>query len=69
MSDSANTLQDQKKKTHKETWTKELSIQNNTSQELPTHEKLKCNSVHSYFDALFFLPHKYLMKWVQTKAI
>lgn len=33
-----------------------LSIQNNTSQALSTHEKLKCNSVHSYFDALFFHP-------------
>lgn len=51
--------QKKKKKTsktpkNKETWTKELSIQNNTSQKLTTHEKLKCNSVHSYFGALFY---------------
>lgn len=44
-----------KKKT-KKPGQRTLSIQNNTSQELPTHEKLKCNSVHFYFDALFFYP-------------
>lgn len=66
MFDSSYTLFDPK---DKGTWTKELSVFRKI-QELQTHEKLKCNSDHSYFDALsFFLPHKYLMKWVQTKAI
>lgn len=50
MSDSSNTHYNPK---NKETWTKEFSVLR-TIQGLPTHEKLKCNSVHSYFDALFF---------------
>lgn len=71
MSDSSYSLLDPKDKRNLDK--RALSIQNNTSPELQTHEKLKCNSVHFYFDALslffFFKTHKYLMKWAQTEAI
>lgn len=64
MSDSSHTLLDPK---DKGTWKKELSVFRTI---LVKHQKLKYNSVHSYFDALSpFLPHKCLMKWIQTKAI
>lgn len=53
MSDSCNTLLQPKKQRNLDKGT--LSIPNDTSRGLSTHEKLKCNSVHSYFDTLFYL--------------
>lgn len=47
MSDSSDTL-------YKNMDQRIISIQNNTCQALPKHEKLKCNSVHFNFDAGFF---------------
>lgn len=38
---------------NKETWTKELSVFRTIQVKGFQHMKLKCNSVHSYFDALF----------------
>lgn len=63
MSDFSYTLLDPK---DKGTWTKELrTMQFKCSQHMRNLSVILCTPILMHF----FTPHKYLMKWVQTKAI